>query len=96
MKFNFLPKLTIPKRIKDDTLTNKGNKIRGRGEQFLSRLCKFRGGNWNLVLEIIQFIHCLIVFSFVQLIIKNMTVLLKLLHFIAESERSYNPSKWLC
>lgn len=24
MKFNFLPKVTIPKRIKVDTLTNKG------------------------------------------------------------------------
>ena len=26
MKFNFLPKVTIPKRIKVDTLTNKGGR----------------------------------------------------------------------
>lgn len=51
----------------------------------ISRLCKFKGGNWNLVIEIIQFILCLIVVSFVQLIIKNATVLMKLPRFFARS-----------
>lgn len=93
MKFNFLPKVTIPKRIKVDTLTNKGgregDKIRGQGEWIISRLCKFRGGNWNLALEIIEFIQCLMfVLSFAQLIIKNAAVLLEFL-LRAESKKGY-------
>ena len=51
MKFIFLPKVPLLKRIKAHTLANKRSKsgeVRGN-----DGLCEFRGGNWNFVLKII-------------------------------------------